>query len=693
MSQFKKYNDDEIQELLSNYLISSWSFSKVSEFARNEKAFEMIHIYGCDFKKAASSVAGEAYHEALMFFFQEFREGKIMNLIDLEEMAFKYIKEEVPANKWKISKTNPTIEECQIDASKTVTKLLRNFYNEMSVYIDDIAEILEVEVMCREWVTINGVDIPLPCHAKIDLVIRTKEGKLAVIDHKSKTKFTDEEEVKLLIGRQAITYVKSYESRMEAVVDEVWFVENKSSQNKDGSSQLIKHRVVIDEDSRRLYEALLYEPLKRMIEAVSDPNYVYIINDQDNFVSRAEIYDFWAKTMISEVEDFNPDPSKIELLQMRHKKIRDASIGNINPKVIREFKKNASQFIQYDYSITDMKTEEKIEHILRTFGMIIKVAHIFEGISSNTYLLEVSAGVKIDSIYKYRLDIANALNVPNVRIAKDLIVHEGKSYVGIETAKKREKTLYYDEKYIQGEMIPFGVDNSGQVIHWNPLSHSTPHVLVCGATGSGKSVFLISTIFFAVKVGYERLIILDPKYEFKNLTLPKNVEAYSDIEEIEAIMALLVEEMNGLAKQGKTTKTMIVFDEFADAVANGRKGNDLKIYENVQVGNYKDGRPKYDRVVVREDKSLEENMRILLQKGRSLGYRILAATQRASVKVITGDAKVNFPVQVCFRVPKEIDSKVVLDEAGAESLTGMGDGLVKSPDYPDVIRFQAFFKQ
>lgn len=89
---------------------------------------------------------------------------------------------------------------------------------------------------------------------------------------------------------------------------------------------------------------------------------------------------------------------------------------------------------------------------------------------------------------------------------------------------------------------------------------------------------------------------------------------------------------------------------------------------------------------------LEENLKMLLQKGRSLGYRIIAATQRASTKVITGDAKVNFPVQVCFRVPKAVDSKVVLDEEGAETLAGHGDGLMKSPDYLATVRFQGFYK-
>jgi DNA segregation ATPase FtsK/SpoIIIE-like protein len=111
----------------------------------------------------------------------------------------------------------------------------------------------------------------------------------------------------------------------------------------------------------------------------------------------------------------------------------------------------------------------------------------------------------------------------------------------------------------------------------------------------------------------------------------------------------------------------------------------------VVVGRYKNGLDKVETRVVGREKSLEENLKMLLQKGRSLGYRIVAATQRASTKVITGDAKVNFPVQICFRVPKAVDSKVVLDEEGAEVLSGKGDGLLKSPEYFGVVRFQGFF--
>ena len=162
-------------------------------------------------------------------------------------------------------------------------------------------------------------------------------------------------------------------------------------------------------------------------------------------------------------------------------------------------------------------------------------------------------------------------------------------------------------------------------------------------------------------------------------------------------MKELVQDMQERAKSRASWKTLVVFDEFADAVASSRSGTELDIKEMVEVGQRKNAfgflEPKMELRTVGREKSLEENLKMLLQKGRSLGFRIMVAMQRASVNVITGDAKVNFPVQICFRVPKEIDSKVVLDEPGAETLGGMGDGLMKSPEYLGIVRFQGFYKK
>lgn len=688
---YKKYSSEQLEELFANYLIDSWSFSKVSAFSRNEKAFEAVYLYNIKEKRSASEVCGSAYHAALDFYFRNKMQGVEVDLATLQSVGYAYI-DAIGADQWKLQKTTPTVADCIEKATDNFNAIIRYFMLEKSVYEGEIEEILAVEVYYDEFVVVNGVDIPLPCHARVDLIFRTKDGRIVVTDHKSKAKHSEEQDVKFSIGKQAITYVICHETRTGQKVDEVWFMEVKIPKNKDGSPQIAKFPVKMTDDTRRLYEAMLYEPLKRMVEAVSNPDYVYLINESDNLSDRAQLWEFWAQTMISEVSDFEIPESKQELIGKRLKKIRDASLASISPNVIKKFRNEAASFITYDLSKKDMTKEKKIEHVLRTLGIAVTVHHKFEGYSSDTFLIEVSAGVNISSIFKYKLDIACALSVPNVRIMKDLVIHDGRSFVALECAKKSDKKILWDKKYLEGFKIPVGIDNFGRMVFWDLKNNSTPHVLVCGATGSGKSVFLNSTIAYSLEAKIPEITILDPKREFTHMRGGR-VDVFNDIEDIEAALELMVGEMNDRIKRGVVSMSLIVFDEFADAVDNSRKGVQLDEFTDVCVGKYKDGRLKYKREKTGRKASLEENLKMLLQKGRSCGIRVVAATQRASVKVITGDAKVNFPVQICFRVPKEIDSKVVLDEGGAEALCGHGDGLIKSPEYLSVVRFQGFFKE
>lgn len=135
------------------------------------------------------------------------------------------------------------------------------------------------------------------------------------------------------------------------------------------------------------------------------------------------------------------------------------------------------------------------------------------------------------------------------------------------------------------------------------------------------------------------------------------------------------------------------------------KGKSLDIIEEVQDGFYapkkmkgpfgdymSDPMPKMKMKAVGRKNTVEENIQSLLQKGRSSGFHLIMATQRADAKTISGSAKVNLTVQICFRVQKATDSIVVLDEPGAESLAGGGDFLLKSPEYQEVVRGQAYWK-
>ena len=692
ISAYKDFTDLQIEELLSNYLIDSWSYSRVSTFSRQEKEFEMRYLYNVYGKSSATSVGGQAYHTALETYFGKLATGEVCDIIDMEIVASNRVLE-VPADSWKIQKTRPTVTECIEAATANAFKGIKNFMTERSIYTDHIKRIKGIELKIKEWLVVNGVSIPLPCNMVIDMVIETHEGKNVIIDHKLRGSFTNEEDAAFVIGKQAITYVLGYEAKYGETIDEVWFIENKHSTNRDGSPQLKPFKVAMDNGTRRLYEAMLYEPLRKMIEAVSNPDYIYTINDNDNFTSKAELYEFWAKTMLDEIESFNIAENKKELIAQRQRKIKDSSLKNITPTMMKNFKKFTEQFIPYDFTNKDMSKEQKIEHVLRSFGLMVQTAHTFEGYSSDTFLLEIGSGVAVTSVKRYRLDIANALNQPNVRIGEELTVYEGKSYLSIEAGKKTTSTLMWDKTKRAGMKIPIGLDNFQNTIYWDLDNQSTPHMLVCGATGSGKSVSLKSTIKYAVDAGVKDIYLFDPKFEFTSMQGKDGITVVNDIAEIETQMALLVLEMEERVKSGQSNKTMVIFDEFADAVANSRKGKELNNYGIEVIGQYKNGRNKTKRVIVSQDKSLEENLRLLLQKGRSSGFRVIAATQRASTKVITGDAKVNFPVAVCFRVPKDIDSIVVLDEAGAESLAGRGDGLIKSPEYSSTVRFQGFYHE
>ena len=253
--KYKNLTDEQYLDLFSNYLMDRWSYSKVSSFARNEKAFEMNYVYNEGFKSSAASVAGSAYHKALELYFAN---QMTADIVELEAHAYEYIDRVEPYD-WKLQKTTPTVESAITKASKNTTVLLNNFIAEKSVYEDEIKEVLSVEGVFQEFLTINGVDIPLPCKGVLDLVIKTINDKVVIIDHKSKTSFSDEKEIKFTAGKQAIVYYNLWLAATGVKADEVWIIENKSSKNRDGSPQLIAFKIKMDEDNVKLYEAILYE--------------------------------------------------------------------------------------------------------------------------------------------------------------------------------------------------------------------------------------------------------------------------------------------------------------------------------------------------------------------------------------------------------------------------------------------------
>jgi S-DNA-T family DNA segregation ATPase FtsK/SpoIIIE len=216
-----------------------------------------------------------------------------------------------------------------------------------------------------------------------------------------------------------------------------------------------------------------------------------------------------------------------------------------------------------------------------------------------------------------------------------------------------------------GYNLAIGVDIMGALYRFDVTK--APHILVAGATGSGKSVFLNSLIAQLNELPNVELHLFDPKIvELMHWKGAKNVVEYqSDHEYIHASLAILVDEMNaryvamaekGLREIGDTApRKFIVIDEFGDIT----------------------------------DENIQENIRLLAQKSRAAGIHLIVATQRPSVDIITGTIKSNFATKVAFRMAKAIDSQVLLDEAGAEKLLGLGDMLFSSQN--GTVRLQGLF--
>lgn len=703
MNQYAALSVEEQEELLSNYLIEHWSVSSVRSFIRNEKDFEREYIFKdrTDIR-GLSAIIGRCYHKALMDWFQAYQQGEERLGFDPLMMIAHAELESIPANEYKVTE-KVSIFEMQTKALKRLNFLLKNFLAEVDTYLNEIQEILFIEQRIYEFITLDGIDIPIPLKMIPDLVFVNKEGYLCIIDHKSKSKYTGKTEIHLSCSQQSVAYSagvieklkrpefealnKKYPKLREGVK---WFYyyENKFSANRDGKRQIQRIDIEMNE-SARVYEAVLFEGVWRMLQAVNNPDYVYLMNPDDNFADKGDLFDFWAKNRIEGIDAFpNLTDKQKKILNTRRQDIRRANLRTIPKSSIKAFKSQVGFVSFNNKDMADSTTEEKIEHRLKCFGVMSRVAHTVVGYSCDTYLLEVGPGAKLSSISGFKMDIANAIGVPDVRISKNLVPYESNSFLSIEVNKFERKALTIGAAEISNgdHIFPIGRDNFHNQINWDLDNQSTPHLLVSGASGSGKSV-AIKTIIEAGIVKGLPVSILDPKYEFTEYEKREGVLVLNELQDIEAFMELMVSEMNEMYKSGRKQKQLIIFDEANDCLS--RQSKERKIDQ--EVGTDRMGNPKVKRVTDQDFRTLEENTMIIAQKSRSAGIHLVLASQRFSAKVLNGDAKANFTARLCLTVASGIDSKVMLDEEGAEKLNGKGDALYRSPEMAAPVRIQTYF--
>ncbi len=360
-----------------------------------------------------------------------------------------------------------------------------------------------------------------------------------------------------------------------------------------------------------------------------------------------------------------------------------------------------------------IETSQRIEQQLRNFNVKATVKDVLVGPVVTRYELELQPGVKASKVTGIDTDLARALMFRSIRVAE---VIPGKPYIGIETPNVQRQTVPLRDVLDSDEFrrsasplsMALGKDISGKPVVVDLAK--MPHLLVAGATGSGKSVgvnTMILSLLFRVKPEDVKFIMIDPKvvelsiyngiphlltevvtdmkkaanalrwcvdemerrYQLLSALRVRNIEGYN--EKIEEYNAMGMPIPNPIWRPGDTMDTLppaleklsyivVIVDEFAD-------------------------------LMMVAGKQIEELIARLAQKARAIGIHLILATQRPSVDVITGLIKANIPSRIAFTVASKIDSRTILDQGGAEALLGRGDMLYSGQGSSDLIRVHGAF--
>lgn len=333
----------------------------------------------------------------------------------------------------------------------------------------------------------------------------------------------------------------------------------------------------------------------------------------------------------------------------------------------------------------------KLTEILSNFGVDARVIHVTKGPSVTRYELQPSPGVKVSKIVNLADDIALGLAASGVRIEAPI---PGKAAIGIEVPNKTQTAVYLREVIESDEFInakqklafALGKDIGGECVVGD-LS-KMPHTLIAGATGSGKSVCinsLIISILYKYSPQEVKLLMVDPKVVELNVYngIPHLlIPVVTDPKKAAAALNWAVNEM---------TRRYNLFAE--KGVRNMDSYNAL--YEKGEI----EEKLPYIIIIVDEladlmmvcPNDVEDYIGRLAQMARAAGMHLVIATQRPSVDVITGVIKANIPSRISFAVSSQIDSRTILDSAGAEKLLGKGDMLYYPVGESKPLRVQGCF--
>jgi len=333
---------------------------------------------------------------------------------------------------------------------------------------------------------------------------------------------------------------------------------------------------------------------------------------------------------------------------------------------------------------------ERLEGALHSFGIHAAIVGVTHGPTVTRYDIELEQGVKLARVTNLAGDLALALGVINVRIAP---IPDRISTVGIEVPNKLVSTVYLRDiiesaKFANAKSklsFSLGKDIGGDCIVGNIAK--MPHLLIAGTTGSGKSVCmnsLIMSILYKARPDEVRFIMIDPKMV--------ELGIYNGIPHLYVPVVTDPKKAAG-ALQWSVVEMLKRYRLFSEIGVR-----DLESYNRHCVAN---GEDKLPQVVIIIDeladlmmiasKEVEESICRVAQMGRAAGMHLVVATQRPSADVITGLMKANIPSRIAFAVSSSLESRIILDQTGAEKLVGMGDMLFSPVGIGKPMRIQGAF--
>ena len=323
---------------------------------------------------------------------------------------------------------------------------------------------------------------------------------------------------------------------------------------------------------------------------------------------------------------------------------------------------------------------EKLEDVLRSFGVTAKVVEVHVGPTVAQYELEIATGTRVNKITTLSREIALALSKKDVRIEAPI---PGKNTVGVEFANDTPSSVSFYEimaskTMLQNKdkklMVPLGKSIMGDigVCEVNKM----PHLLIAGTTGSGKSVCVngvICSILMRAKPDEVKLALVDPKVVELSVYngIPHLVcPVVSDPKQAAILLQKMVNEMEKRYQMFGTTGTKKIegYNEYVDNYNKKHPEEPLEKMPFIVIII-----DELSDLMMVAAKEVEDSILRITQKARAAGIHLIVATQRPSTEVITGLIKANIPSRIAFAVGSGIDSRTILDQVGAEKLLGKGD--------------------